>query len=74
MLRKRVFLKTLQISQKKPVSESLFDKIAGLKAIFQEHLFWKTLQTTASVISKITVNHRENGFTITMELNYSFML
>ena len=29
-----VFLKTLQISQKKPIWESLFNKVAGLKPHF----------------------------------------
>ena len=53
---------------------SLFNKVAGLKTIIKNTFFEKHLRTTASVIRKITVNPKDNGFTTTMELYYSFML
>ena len=55
--------------------ESLFNEVAGLKAIFlRTPFFEKHLGMTASVISKVTVNPKDNRLTITMELYYSFML
>ena len=54
--------------------ESLFNKVAALTAFFKTTYFEKNLRTTASVISKITVNPKDNGFTLTIELYYSFML
>ena len=41
---------------------------------FKNIYFEKHLRTTASVKSKITVNPKDNGFTITVKLSYSFML
>ena len=41
---------------------------------FKNIYFEKHLRTTASVKSKIIVNPKDNGFTITVKLSYSFML
>ena len=43
------------------------------KPFFKNTFFEKHLRTTASVISKIIVNPKDNRFTITMELYYVFM-
>ena len=44
-------MKTLQMSQEKTYTESLFNKVVYLKVSFEEHL-----RTTAPVIIKINVN------------------
>ena len=72
---KKLFLKTLRISQEQTcIGTSFLIKLQVWKLFFKNAYFEKHLRATASVISKATVNTKDNGFTITMELYYSFML
>ena len=49
-------------------------KLQVWKPFFKNLYFEKHLRVAASIISKITVNPKDNGFTITRELYCSFML
>ena len=62
---KKVFLKTLRISTGKHLYWNLFLMTLQVwRLVFKNPYFEEHPWTTASVISKITVNPKNNGFTI----------
>ena len=75
MLRKKGILKNFANFTGKNLCRNLFlTKLQVWMPFFKNIYFEKHLRTTASVKSKITVNPKDNGFTITVKLSYSFML
>ena len=72
---KKGFLKNFANVPGKNLYWNLFlIKLQVWRPVFKNTYFEEHLRTNASVISKITVNPKDNGFTITMELYYSSML
>ena len=57
--------------RKKPILESLFHKAAGLKDQFLRTPILKSTCERLLVIGKITMNPKDNGFIMAMELYYS---
>ena len=71
-----VFLKISQISQENLVLESLFNKIAGLKAFFKNTYFEEHLRMTASQVffNDFHQKHTTTIFTTLFDVFISFIV